>query len=121
MSKAKASAARGTQHNQGGGALDTRVALLSAGMRQKVMLARVWTRAPALFVLDEADETLDQEGVELLMNAVDTSASRGGLVLATHHDRLLAATHRVVDLASAGSFDTHDGAPPSSGSRGGPL
>jgi ABC-type bacteriocin/lantibiotic exporter with double-glycine peptidase domain len=103
MSKAKASAARGTEHNQGG-SLDTRVALLSAGMRQKVMLARVWTRAPALFVLDEADETLDQEGVKLLMNAVHTSASRGGLVLATHHDQLLAAT-RVVDLANAGSFE----------------
>jgi ABC-type transport system involved in cytochrome bd biosynthesis fused ATPase/permease subunit len=98
MSKATATGSGSSERNQEDGSLQTRAAHLSAGMRQKMVLARVWTKAPALFILDEADETLDEAGLKLLQNALDTSADGKGLALATHRDQLLAAAHRVVDL-----------------------
>jgi ATP-binding cassette subfamily C protein len=66
------------------------VSLLSGGQRQRVALARALYNGPRLLVLDEPDASLDQEGEEALLAAIDTARASGTvIVVATHRPRLL--------------------------------
>ncbi len=74
---------------------DTRItraaASLSGGQRQRVALARALYNSPRLLVLDEPDASLDQEGEEALLNAIDAARTSGTVVVvATHRPKLLA-------------------------------
>jgi ABC-2 type transport system ATP-binding protein len=55
-----------------------RVDRLSMGQRQRVRLAMAFVHSPAVILLDEAETSLDDEGLELLDVAVRELAAGGG-------------------------------------------
>jgi ATP-binding cassette subfamily C protein len=73
---------------------DTRItraaASLSGGQRQRVALARALYGTPRLLVLDEPDASLDQQGEDALLHAIDAARASGAvIVVATHRPKLL--------------------------------
>jgi ABC-type protease/lipase transport system fused ATPase/permease subunit len=70
---------------------------LSGGQRQRVALARALFKTPALVVLDEPDASLDSEGEDALIQALQGLKMRGTTVIAvTQRRRLLSVSDKVV-------------------------
>lgn len=67
---------------------DTPVAQLSAGQKRRVALARLFTEAPLLWLLDEPFTAIDQAGVSELEGWLADHAEQGGMLLLTTHHRL---------------------------------
>lgn len=59
--------------------------VLSAGQRQRVGLARTVLGSPAFVVLDEPNASLDAEGEDALMRAIDAMKANGGTVVIISH------------------------------------
>ena len=79
---------------------------LSAGQRQRVGLARAMLARPAYVVLDEPNASLDAEGEEALMRAIDAMKGTGATVVVISHkpsifraaDKMLVLREGRIDL-----------------------
>ena len=67
---------------------DALVAQLSAGQKRRVALARLFTEAPVLWLLDEPFTAIDQAGVSELEGWLADHVEQGGMVMLTTHHRL---------------------------------
>ena len=86
-------------------------AVLSAGQRQRIALARALYRDPFLVVLDEPNSNLDSDGDKALMAAIHSVRKRGGIaVVVSHRPGALEALDYVLVMADGKpvSFGTRD-------------
>jgi PrtD family type I secretion system ABC transporter len=80
--------------------------VLSAGQRQRVGLARTMLGDPAFIVLDEPNASLDAEGEDALLKAMETMKAKGATVVIISHkpgifrsaDKLLVLREGRIDL-----------------------
>jgi len=80
--------------------------VLSVGQRQRVGLARAMLADPAFIVLDEPNASLDAEGEQALMTAIETMKANGATVVIISHkigvfrvaDKLLAMREGRMEL-----------------------
>jgi ATP-binding cassette, subfamily C, type I secretion system permease/ATPase len=72
---------------------------LSPGQRQRIALARALYGAPRLVVLDEPNASLDHEGDEALVRALQgLKAQRATLVIVAHRPSLLRGVDKLLVL-----------------------
>ena len=72
---------------------------LSAGQRQRVGLARAMLGDPAFIVLDEPNASLDAEGEDALMGAIDAMKANGAtVVIISHKPSIFRAADKVLVL-----------------------
>jgi heme exporter protein A len=67
---------------------DTKVAMLSAGQRRRVALARLWLNDAPLWILDEPFTAIDRDGVSHLEARLGSHIQAGGLAVLTSHQAL---------------------------------
>jgi ABC-type histidine transport system ATPase subunit len=71
------------------------VETLSGGLRQRVILARVFALKPKILLVDEATSALDPEWIQKVRNLIRQFADRGGAVINVSHQ--LGLVRRVSD------------------------
>lgn len=78
-----------------------RVGKYSLGMRQRLVIAQAIMEKPALLILDEPTNGLDEDGIELLHQILLQERERGATILLASHDRseIDALCERVYALA----------------------
>jgi heme exporter protein A len=81
---------------------DERVAELSAGMRQRLAIARCVLHEPELLLLDEPDSNLDAEGRELVRALIGPGEGRTRVVVSHDPERFEPEADRVLRLEAGG-------------------
>jgi ABC-type transport system involved in cytochrome bd biosynthesis fused ATPase/permease subunit len=79
--------------------LDLVGSTLSAGERQRVILARAWSADTPILLLDEPDTNLDAAGIDLLVELVRSREGRA-VAIAAHHPALVAVGDKVIRLGA---------------------
>lgn len=72
--------------------IDTPCHQLSAGQQRRVALARLLLSTARLWVLDEPLTAIDQQGIRLIEQFIDSHLSTGGSVILTSHQALSLGT-----------------------------
>jgi len=78
------------------------VGKLSAGMRQRLAIARCVLHEPELLLLDEPDSNLDAEGRELARTLIGPDAGRTRVVVSHDPERFEAEAERLLRLEAGG-------------------
>ncbi len=91
--------------------LGNRGLALSAGQRQRISLARVFLRRPAVLILDEATSALDPETEAQVLANLRAAMYGRSLLVVTHREAVAASFDRVLRLES-GVLHEVDGASP---------
>jgi PrtD family type I secretion system ABC transporter len=74
-------------------------ARLSGGQRQRLGLARAFFRSPRLVVLDEPNASLDQEGEQALISAIEQMRAMGTtIVIMAHRPHILRTADKLLVL-----------------------
>lgn len=80
--------------------LETRIIDLSAGIRSKVALSRVFIADPKVVILDEPTSHLDEKGISCLNKMIDTWFDASKILIVATHDiyRLTEKFNRIIGL-----------------------
>jgi len=81
---------------------EQRVAELSAGMRQRLAIARCVLHEPELLLLDEPDSNLDGEGRELARALIGPGGERTRVIVSHDPERFEAEADQVLRLEAGG-------------------
>jgi heme exporter protein A len=81
---------------------EQRVAELSAGMRQRLAIARCVLHQPELLLFDEPDSNLDAEGRELARALIGPGAERTRVIVSHDPERFEAEADQVLRLEAGG-------------------
>jgi heme exporter protein A len=81
---------------------EQRVAELSAGMRQRLAIARCVLHEPELLLLDEPDSNLDAEGRELARALIGPGSERTRVIVSHDPERFEAEADQVLRLEAGG-------------------
>jgi heme exporter protein A len=81
---------------------EQRVAELSAGMRQRLAIARCVLHEPELLLLDEPDSNLDAEGRELAHELIGPAEGRTRVIVTHDPERFLPEADAVLELEVGG-------------------
>lgn len=90
---------------------DQRVAELSAGMRQRLAVARCVLHEPELLLLDEPDSNLDVEGRELVRELIGPREGRTRVIVTHDPERFADEADQVLTLSLDGSATLTAAAP----------
>jgi ATPase subunit of ABC transporter with duplicated ATPase domains len=77
---------------------DSRVAELSAGMRQRLAICRCVLPRPALLLLDEPDSHLDAEGRELARALIGPGEGRARVIVSHDPERYQGQVDQILEL-----------------------
>lgn len=80
--------------------LDEPAYRLSAGQQRRIGLARLFLPSPRLWILDEPLTAIDVSGVGLIEQCVNDQIQRGGAVVFTSHQPLMAGKLRRLHLSA---------------------
>lgn len=72
--------------------------MLSAGQRQRIIIARVLTRKPQLLILDEATSALDNESEVQIQKVIDNLKGKMTVLIIAHRLSTIANAHRLFAL-----------------------
>lgn len=78
-------------------------ALLSGGQRQRIAIARALLRGPALLILDEPTNHMDQQSIETLIRNLKDLAPKPAVVVVSHDPHVVAHADLLVELTSGGT------------------
>lgn len=82
----------------------TKVFTLSGGEQQRVALARLLVKQPAIILADEPTGALDDDNAAMVMQALRSFAQQGSaVVVATHSDFVKDQSDRVLDVRALGA------------------
>lgn len=84
-------------------AIAARGADLSAGQRQRILLARALYRRPRILLLDEPTSNLDAKTEEDIIRLILACKPTMTIVVVAHRDRILDHADRVYELTGAGT------------------
>jgi len=91
---------------RGGMALQ-RIGTLSGGQRSRLVFAEICWRSPHILLLDEPTNHLDMDTIEALIDGI--REFKGGVVLISHHQRLIEAACNEVWIVREGEIERFDG------------
>jgi heme exporter protein A len=83
-----------------GHALDLPTRVLSAGQRRRAGLARLLLAGRPIWLLDEPEATLDQEGRALLESLMRDQLAAGGAIIVATHQAVPLTPNKILDLAA---------------------